>query len=334
MKRKKHMRVRTKFTLLFLGVVVVLGAVGFLAGSCAHSRLVSELSETTSVVIPVEQLLAIDRADAIQQLVFTMVMVLLGVGAVFFMMRRYIKFLQKERSYQQDFYDTMSHEIKTPLTAIVASAELWEEGDTSNTTPRQRQLVHEIRTNGTILQTMVFNILEAARLDAHRAQVGLDAVDITDCITQVVSALGSLVDKKELTLEVAIEPNIPVVSSDWDMLHVILTNLVANAIKYTPGGGRIVVRAASEPEQRTVRIAVSDSGNGIKPEDMSEIFTRFTQKDVSTLGRQEGAGLGLYVVSRLLDLLGGTIEVQSVYQEGSTFTVHIPYGDNHWEELR
>jgi signal transduction histidine kinase len=240
--------------------------------------------------------------------------------------------LQEENQFQSDFFAMMSHELKTPLTAICAFIEIWE-SEFAAVDERQKNLIRDIKANSQILLSTVNNILDMARLEIGKTELIFEPVDIIDIVQSVESTVESLIKKKELMFSIEVSPDAPIITADWEKLRRIVENLVSNAIKFTQRGGTIVVRVTyNEPEDQIV-LAVEDSGIGIAQDDIPKIFERYTQKDKSAYRRYKGSGLGLAVVKELVELHKGSIKVSSECKKGSTFSVSIPVGDKTWEGL-
>jgi signal transduction histidine kinase len=231
--------------------------------------------------------------------------------------------LQNESEYKSDFLAIMSHELRTPLTSILAYAEMWESSPV-NRSVEEYEAVREIKENGQFLLQMVNNILEAARFEAGKEEISLEEVDMVDLYGVVHDSVGFIADKRSIDFKTEIAPDVPIFMGDWNKLRRILENLISNAIKYTVKGGRVSITATYDAKMTAVVMKVCDTGIGIKPENLANIFERFTQSDFSSYRRYNGSGLGLAVVKDLVLLLGGSIEVESTYYQGSTFTVRIP----------
>ena len=253
----------------------------------------------------------------------------------------------------------MSHELRTPLTSILAFARMLVSDDELN--EKTRSAVAEIETNATLLLNMVNNILTISKTEAHRDNLVLEPVDFVDLISFIKSSLEPVARNKNVTLTARTEPDVPLSLADWEKLRRIVENLVDNAIKYTRTGGAVHVHVrfeqtsataptqtgasdaresaknaatanassatehAIEPDASIIVIEVSDNGIGIHPKDHERIFEMYRQARQSSNRRYRGTGLGLAVVKELTELHGGSVQVDSQYQVGSTFTVRIPY---------
>jgi signal transduction histidine kinase len=286
-----------------------------------------DLAGAVSIVMPIDLYMQGIRQNILQQSLyfFTVLAILIVIAyfAISYLVRRLEKtntLLQQESSYKSDFLAIMSHELKTPLTSIIAFTEIWEKS--SKDTDKQQRAIVEVKENGYILLEMVNNILEAARIDAGRSKIHREWVDMVDLLSTVEGTVRPLVDKKNLSFTTSVSPEVPLIYADWEKLRRVVENLVSNAIKFTKPGGKVAIEVDTSGEM--VRIKVKDTGIGIKEEDINRLFEKFLQLDQSAQRRYRGSGLGLAVVKELVAAHDGTVEVHSVYKEGSSFTVSIP----------
>lgn len=239
--------------------------------------------------------------------------------------------LQKSNEFKSEFLATMSHELRTPLTSILAFAEIWEKAD-SGCDEREREAVREIRENGQLLLNMVDNILEVGRSEAGRIQLAIEPVEMVDLINVTEERLAFLAQKRSIAFSTSVDSNVPIIMADWDKVRRIVENLTTNAIKYTEPGGSVRVEVRAAQEQDGILVVVSDTGVGIRAENLPRIFEKYVQVDKASQTCHEGSGLGLAVVKELVELHGGWVAVRSEYGRGSEFTVFIPAGDNRWGE--
>jgi signal transduction histidine kinase len=240
--------------------------------------------------------------------------------------------LQQDNQYKSDFLAIVSHELKTPLTSILAFCELMVENIDTKDLRVQKQLA-EIDKNSNILLEMVNNILETARIQAGSEKINLELTDLSDIIGIVEASSISLAEKKQITLVAKVSPSVPLIMTDWEKVRRIILNLVSNAIKFTPDGGTINVLADLSADEREVIIRVIDNGIGIPDDKQELIFERFTQENMSTVRRFGGSGLGLSLVRDLTTMLGGFVAVKSSVGKGSDFTVTLPVGNNNVEKI-
>ncbi len=232
---------------------------------------------------------------------------------------------QSNRS-KSEFLANMSHEIRTPMTAILGFADLLRD---SLTQPDQVEAVQTIHRNGHFLLGLINDILDLSKIESGRVELESLPCSPAQILADVVSLMRGRAADKQLTLRVESEGPIPrQFSSDPTRLRQILINLVSNAIKFTETGSvRVVVRTldrhAAAPR---LQIAVSDTGIGMSTEQRQRLFQPFTQADASMTRKFGGTGLGLTISKRLVEMLGGTLDVASRLGQGTTFTIAVPIG--------
>lgn len=198
-------------------------------------------------------------------------------------------------------------------------SDLIESGIYGPVTPKQKDAQQAIKRSARSLLALIDDLLELARADAGKLELHPTEVDLHDLVTTVVASARWMVGTKALSIETDVAPSLPAVESDPRALKQVLLNLLSNAAKFTPDGGRIVVGVRHEPG-RDVRIQVRDSGIGIAPHDQALIFEEFRQIDGSAERQYGGVGLGLSVVKRLSEAMGARIEVES--EPGSARQLH------------
>lgn len=233
--------------------------------------------------------------------------------------------LKEDGEYRIRFLSTMSHDLRTPLTAILAFLDVWDR-EYGPRNQDEANIVSEIRVNGKMLLGRVNNILEVSRIDAGRVRMEREEVDPVDLVSQVRSTMGPLADRKGVTLSVEVQADAPIIWGDGEKLLRILENLVENAVKYTQPGGAVWVRVSCDADADSAVFTVTDDGPGIEAESLPAIFDGFTQGGGASARVSEGSGLGLAVVRELAQLHGGTASVQSRVgvDHGTVFTVRIP----------
>ena len=169
---------------------------------------------------------------------------------------------------------------------------------------------------------LINNTLQVGRLEAGQLPVDIKEVEVAPLLAELQSEMWELFQQSELQLEYHTDPTLPLVSTDPSKLKVVIKNLIGNAIKFTEKG-KILVDVQVRGEG--LEIAVSDTGTGISPEELAVIFEAFRQGEQKVLTRRhKGVGLGLYIVKRMLELLGGQVSVESVLGQGSTFRIWLP----------
>ena len=232
--------------------------------------------------------------------------------------------LTEERALEElrsDFVSTVSHELRTPLAAIYGAALTLRRRELELSEEQRDNLLGVVGTEADRLARTVNDILWASRLDSDTLHVAPESCDSKQMVRDVVAAaLAHLPANVELVTEVADDAS-PVMG-DPDKVRQVLVNLVDNAVKYSPDGGRVIVRV--EPEERLVRFSVADEGLGIPQSEQRRIFDKFYRLDPQMTRGVGGTGLGLYICRELIRRMGGRIWVESREGEGSTFTFELP----------
>ena len=221
------------------------------------------------------------------------------------------------------FIAMMSHEMRTPLNAILGYAELLELEVDGEINEGQRRNLDRIRVGSRHLLDLINDVLDLARADARKLELDPRPIDVHATIEEVVALLEIQASQSSLTIKHDLPKNLPFVTADLQRLRQILTNLIGNAIKFTTHGS-IDVSARPSDDGRMVLIAVKDTGIGIDPAIVSEIFKEFFQADNALTRPYGGSGLGLAISQRLARAMGGDISVESHPGKGSTFTVSLP----------
>jgi signal transduction histidine kinase len=222
---------------------------------------------------------------------------------------------------KSDFLAVVSHDLRTPLNAIMGYAELLSMGIPEPVPDAARGRLHRIRTSAKHLLYLLDELLGFARLEAGHEDVHVQEVDVRDVVREMAAVVEPLALAENLKFSLD-EPEHPVtIRTDPDKLRQVLVNLGGNAVKYTERGDVRVVLREETSHQAVIR--VSDTGIGIAPEHLDQIFEPFWQVDSGQRSHDGGTGLGLSVVRHLVQLLGGEVSVESVLGEGSTFTVRI-----------
>ncbi len=228
---------------------------------------------------------------------------------------------------KSDFLANMSHELRTPLNSIIGFSEVLQGIDTLN--DKQKRYAQNIQKSGRLLLDMINDILDLAKIEAGKTDLRLTEFRIGAVVNAQCDMVRSLSEEKNISLEVDVQPDLPLMFQDQSKIQQILLNLLSNAIKFTPEGGRITVRVVRDANDR-LQLSVADTGVGIAEEDRDIIFEKFRQSSHSigdgNLTREyTGTGLGLSIVKELCKLLGGEITFRSELGRGSTFTVTLPW---------
>jgi two-component system phosphate regulon sensor histidine kinase PhoR len=222
---------------------------------------------------------------------------------------------------RRDFVANASHELRTPLTSIRGFVEALEDGAVNDPATSERFL-GKIRTHADRMAALVEDLLELSRLESGERPPQWEEIIPSEVVEDVVASFSSLAERKGITLARG-DDAVPTVVTDADRLRRILENLVENAVKYTPAGGRVAVSSAAGPEGAAV-LVVEDDGPGIAPEHLSRIFERFYRVDRARSRELGGTGLGLAIVRHLAEGMGTSVAVASEPGQGTRFTVTVP----------
>ena len=235
--------------------------------------------------------------------------------------------LEARDSLKTQFLANISHDLRTPLTAVITHAEILRDGILGELTPRQLDSIAGIITGGRQLLEQVGEILAYARGAANQLTLSLVQFELNAVVAQLTALNESLVQRKGLELVADIPDDLEPVTADREKIAHIMGNLLGNAIDFTPRGGRVWVRAQCVDGEhgRECLIEVGDTGIGIDPEHHELVFREFAQVDASASRQHHGTGLGLTIARKLVELHGGRIWLQSVLGEGSRFFFTIPY---------
>lgn len=229
--------------------------------------------------------------------------------------------LEKSNKIKDEFLGVMSHELRTPLNIIMNYAEALRMGTFGNISSDQEKSTEKIRCQADHLLTLINGILEITKIESGTFTLFKDRIDLCEFMTENRSDYMMPMDK-DLILQWEFS-DLPVITSDRMKLKQILTNLINNAIKFTDHG-HVSISAQMINLERTLEFKVADTGSGIPDDLLPFIFDKFRQIDSTTIRDHSGAGLGLYIVKTFVELLNGTISVQSWVGKGSVFTVHLP----------
>jgi signal transduction histidine kinase len=235
--------------------------------------------------------------------------------------------LEARDSLKTQFLANISHDLRTPLTAVITHAEILRDGILGTLTPRQLDSIGGIINGGRQLLEQVGEILTYARGAANQLTVTPSRFDLAPVIAQISALNESLASRKGLTLVADVPDDLPPLTADREKVAHIVGNLLGNAIDFTPRGGRVWIKArgADIGTTRECVVEVGDTGIGIDPEHHELVFREFAQVDASASRQHHGTGLGLTIARKLVELHGGRIWLESQLGEGSRFYFTIPY---------
>lgn len=223
------------------------------------------------------------------------------------------------------FLANVTHELRTPLVSIIGFAELLRDAWENPKVDRARlaRYSENIRTSGCSLLDIINDLLDLAKIEAGKLELHVSEFSMTELCRDLIDFTRPLADKRNQNLTLELAEDLGRCRSDSGKVTQILYNLVSNAIKFTPTGGTISLRAKGHGKDR-IRLSIHDTGPGIADDQRRVIFEKFRQLDASTTREHEGTGLGLAITKELVHLLGGTIQLESREGQGCTFTVELP----------
>jgi signal transduction histidine kinase len=219
------------------------------------------------------------------------------------------------------FFANISHELRTPLTLLISPLETllhhykWDE--------QTKMLLTTMQSNGMRLLKLINDLLDLVRLESGTIVIKPEPMNVEEFIKGEASSARTVAEDKRLRLETFVDPSLGMIMADRDKLEKIVLNLVFNALKFTPAGGRVELRAEKQDEEFV--IVVSDTGMGISAANLANVFSRFWQADDTSRRKYQGVGIGLALVKELSVAHGGDVSVASEQGKGTTFTVRLPY---------
>lgn len=228
---------------------------------------------------------------------------------------------------KDEFLANMSHELRTPLNGILILTEVLIEQIRGPLNERQLDSLHTIQTSGHHLLSLINDILDLSKMEAGKLELLFEPVFVNEICQTSLQFVKELAHQKQLRLTFSNDNLDAYIQSDPRRLKQILINLLSNAVKFTPDGGQVSLKISTNEHQNVIRFVVQDTGIGISSEDMPQLFKPFTQVNGELSREHEGTGLGLALVSRLVELHGGSIEIESegIPGKGSCFTVSLPW---------
>ena len=233
--------------------------------------------------------------------------------------------LRELSAMKEEFLALTTHDLRSPLAVISGVINFFTSGRLGDLTPEQKNMVSMMERNTQNLIELVNDLLDASKLESGTMRLEPAPVDLRGLVEELHEQMLPLAAEKEIALETELPAELPQLHADRAKLRRVLVNLVSNALKFTPKGGRINVGAAREGA--FVRVSVADTGVGIPPEDQRDIFDKYAQARSRATRSEKGTGLGLYITRQLVELHGGKIGVKSEVGKGSTFSFTIPIAE-------
>jgi PAS domain S-box-containing protein len=252
--------------------------------------------------------------------------------------------LTKMSQAKSEFVSTVSHEMRTPLTAIMEGVNLVGDGSLGNINPEQKTFLTLVRNNAKRLTNLIDNLLDLSKIEAKRFEIMPTKIDLGKTIRELTHSVGPLVREKELTLKLALATDLPSVLADEPSVFRVIMNLVSNAVKYSAKGGTITIYAEphlSQPSEsatdnlisNSVVVSVADTGIGIPKKQQYKLFNKFQQIIREGQPRKSGTGLGLALSREIVELNQGQIWAESEEGKGSKFSFSLPIY-NEYEDLK
>ncbi len=255
---------------------------------------------------------------------------------------------------KSEFLANMSHELRTPLNAIIGFSDVLKDGLVGDLTEQQREYIGDIYTSGRHLLSLINDILDLSKIEAGKMTLELETLDLHSILQNGLTIVKEAAANHRIHLRLDAPEPFPKMIGDARKTKQIVYNLLSNAVKFTPDGGKVTLHAqivgrqaiedwrSNEPSslrlplppgdfKRFLEISVTDSGHGIAPEDVPQLFQPFSQLDQSKMIKTEGTGLGLDLVQKLARLHGGTVALASTPETGSCFTVWLPWRETETE---
>ncbi len=233
--------------------------------------------------------------------------------------------LMRVTKLKDEFLASMSHEVRTPLTAILGLVDVLQAQLVGPLSDDQMNAINGIKQGGQHLLSLINDYLDIAKIEAGRLELNLEPVAVHDLCQSLRPMVSDLARQAGIKLVYDLDPAVQVILADARRLRQILINLLSNAIKFTPAGGQVGLEVRGEPERGAVRFTVWDTGIGITPEDAALLFEPFRQIESERQQEVTGSGLGLALVSKLTRLHGGSVSLESEVNVGSRFHVTLPW---------
>ena len=231
--------------------------------------------------------------------------------------------LQNAAQAKNRFLANMSHELRTPLNGIIGFSEFLVDEKPGKLNPKQKEYLGDVLNSARHLLQLINDVLDLAKIEAGKMELNPETFSLERAMEEVCAVIKGIAHKKHITISMEVSPELGAITLDQQKFKQVLYNLLSNAIKFTDDGGKVEL-LASPHDGELIHVSVRDNGMGIKKEDMQRLFREFEQLDAGTARQFEGTGLGLALTKRILEIQDGSIQVESEFGKGSTFTAVFP----------
>ncbi|MCX9085090.1 MAG: HAMP domain-containing sensor histidine kinase [Candidatus Methanoperedens sp.] len=229
--------------------------------------------------------------------------------------------LQATRT-KSEFIMAMSHELRTPLNSIIGFSDVLRRKDIGELNDLQEKYIDNIHLSGKNLLMIINDILDLSKVEADKIDLYIEKMSLSEIIDISISLIKDIAKQKNIQTIKELDPGSDILEADKDRIRQILFNILNNAVKFSKPEGKVTITSRKEGDY--IQISVIDNGIGIKEEDIGKLFKEFEQLDKGISRNYGGAGLGLIISKKLIELHGGRIWLQSKYGEGTTFTFTLP----------
>ncbi|MCX6068860.1 MAG: PAS domain S-box protein, partial [Chloroflexi bacterium] len=236
--------------------------------------------------------------------------------------------LEKASRLKDEFLASMSHELRTPLTGVLGLAEVLQLQTHGSLNEKQLRALKGIENSGRHLLELINDILDLSKIEAGKLDMRLEACSVADQCRASLQLVKGMANQKNQKIDFQMQPASITLRADARRLKQMLVNLLSNAIKFTPEGGELGLDVNLNEDEKTVIFSVWDEGIGIQPQELGTLFRPFVQLDSSLARQYTGTGLGLSLVKRMAELLGGSVRVESTPKLGSRFTIILPWSED------
>jgi signal transduction histidine kinase len=233
--------------------------------------------------------------------------------------------LREVAELKEEFLAVTTHDLRSPLAVISGVISFFSSGRLGELTPEQQNMVSMMERNTHNLIELVNDLLDSAKIESGTLHLDLAPTELPALVGEICEAMGTVAGERGVTVDCRFPDDLPKITADRAKLRRVLVNLVSNAVKFTPKGGRVDISGGREGGM--VRVQVSDTGVGVTPEDLPHLFDKYEQGSSRAPRREKGTGLGLYITRQLVELHGGEINAASEVGKGSTFSFTVPIAE-------